>query len=85
MSDNQISSYRSINELSRLPSLISFSILRTSIYPTNQLESEPAKQMIIAHLSNLTHLNRVFIQRDERQGAEIDYLQRYAQEYFEEK
>ena len=71
MSNNQISSYQSINELSRLPSLISFSTRRNLIYLTNQLVSQTAKQMIIAHLSSLTYLNRVFIQRN----AEIDHLQ----------
>ncbi|CAF3866182.1 unnamed protein product [Adineta steineri] len=85
MSDNNISSYTSINELTCLSSLISFSILRNPIYPLNQIECETAKQMILARLPNLTHLNRVFISRDERRGAEIDYLQRYAQEYFENK
>ncbi|CAF4061579.1 unnamed protein product [Rotaria sp. Silwood1] len=41
--------------------------------------------MIIARLPYLTHLNRVLINRDERRGAEIDYLQRYAQDYFDHK
>ena len=82
LSDNQISTYSSINELSRLPSLISFSILRNPIYQT---EIDTAKQMILARLPNLTHLNRVLINREERRGAEIDYLQRYAQDYFDQK
>lgn len=85
MSDNKINSYSSINELSRIESLISFSILRNPIYPNNSIETETVKQMIIARLPNLTHLNRVLINRDERRGAEIDYLQRYAQDYFDEK
>jgi Leucine-rich repeat (LRR) protein len=85
MSDNQISSYTSINELSRLGSLISLSILRNPIYPINLIESETAKQMIIARLPNLVYLNRVLINREERRGAEIDYLQRYAQDYFDQK
>jgi len=85
MSDNNISSYSSIDELSRLSSLISFSILRNPIYPLDQIESETAKQMIVARLPNLTYLNRVLITRDERRGAEIDYLQRYALDYFEQK
>lgn len=83
MSDNQITSYQSIDQLSRLPSLISFSILRNPIYPSNDQQTETAKQMIIARLPNLTYFNRVFINREERRGAEIDYLQRFAQEYFE--
>ncbi|CAF1344684.1 unnamed protein product [Rotaria sordida] len=69
----------------RISSLISLSILRNPIYGTNQFENETAKQMIIARLPNLTHLNRVLISRDERHGAEIDYLQRYAQDYFDKK
>ncbi len=85
MSDNNISSYTSINELSRLISLISFSILRNPIYPLNPIENETSKQMILARLPNLTYLNRVLITRDERRGAEIDYLQRYAQDYFDQK
>ena len=51
----------------------------------NQIDSETAKQMIIAHVPNLIYLNRVLIQRDERRGSEIDYLQRYAQDYFDQK
>jgi hypothetical protein len=82
MSDNHISSYTSINELTHLVSLISFSILRNPIY---SIENETAKQMIIARLPNLIYLNRVLITRDERRGAEIDYLQRYAQDYFDQK
>ncbi|CAF3477334.1 unnamed protein product, partial [Rotaria sp. Silwood2] len=65
-------------------SLISLSILRNPIYGLNQFENETAKQMIIARLPNLTHLNRVLINRNERRGAEIDYLQRYAQDYFDQ-
>ncbi|CAF4846936.1 unnamed protein product, partial [Rotaria sp. Silwood2] len=84
MSDNKISTYSSINELSRISSLISLSILRNPIYGLNQFENETAKQMIIARLPNLTHLNRVLINRNERRGAEIDYLQRYAQDYFDQ-
>ncbi|CAF1511280.1 unnamed protein product, partial [Rotaria sordida] len=61
MSDNKISSYSSINELSRISSLISLSILRNPIYGLNQFENETAKQMIIARLPNLTYLNRVLI------------------------
>ncbi|CAF5053528.1 unnamed protein product, partial [Rotaria sp. Silwood1] len=85
ISDNKIDSYSSINELSRISSLISLSILRNPIYGTNQFENETSKQMIIARLPYLTHLNRVLINRDERRGAEIDYLQRYAQDYFDHK
>lgn len=85
MSDNNIASFSSINELSRLRTLISFSVLRNPIYPSNPLESETAKQLIIARLPSLTHFNRVLITRDERRGAEIDYLQRHAHEYFEQK
>ena len=49
------------------------------------MENETTNQLIIAHLPNLTHLNRVLIQRAERRGAEIDYLQRYAEDYFQGK
>ncbi|CAF3079274.1 unnamed protein product [Rotaria sp. Silwood2] len=55
------------------------------MYGTNQFENETAKQMIITRLPYLTRLNRVLISRNERRGAEIDYLQRYAQDYFDKK
>ena len=83
MSDNQITSYRSIDQLSRLSSLVSFSILRNPIYTSNDDQSETAKQMIIARLPNLVYFNRVLLSRDERRGAEIDYLQRFALQYFD--
>ncbi|CAF3304607.1 unnamed protein product [Rotaria sp. Silwood2] len=54
------------------------------MYGTNQFENETAKQMIITRLPYLTRLNRVLISRNERRGAEIDYLQRYAQDYFDQ-
>ncbi|CAF0821456.1 unnamed protein product [Rotaria sordida] len=60
ISDNKISSYLS---------LISLSILRNPIYGLNQFENEIAKQMIIAFLLNLTYLNRIIINQDERRGA----------------
>ncbi|CAF3819487.1 unnamed protein product, partial [Rotaria sordida] len=60
ISDNKISSYSS---------LISLSILRNPIYGLNQFENEIAKQMIIAFLLNLTYLNRIIINQDERRGA----------------
>ncbi|CAF2079905.1 unnamed protein product [Rotaria magnacalcarata] len=85
MSDNTISLYSSINELSRIKSLISFGILRNPIYGLNQLENETPKQMTIARLPNLTHLNRVSISRDERQGAKMNYLQSYEQVNFDKK
>ncbi|CAF3361879.1 unnamed protein product [Rotaria socialis] len=52
MSHNKISSFESINELSSTPSV---SVLQNSIYPSNQNESETAKQETIARLPNLTH------------------------------
>ncbi|CAF3082179.1 unnamed protein product [Rotaria sp. Silwood2] len=58
-------------------------ILQNSIYELNQIENESAKQMSIAHLLNLTHLSRVLINRDKSQRVKIDYLQRYAQDYFD--
>ncbi|CAF4009032.1 unnamed protein product, partial [Rotaria sordida] len=76
ISDNKISSYSL---------LISLSILRNPIYGLNQFENEIAKQMIIARLLNLTYLNRVIINQDERRGAEINYLEGYAQDNFDKK
>ncbi|CAF3224285.1 unnamed protein product [Rotaria socialis] len=52
MSHNKISSFELINELSSTPSV---SVLQNSIYPSNQNESETAKQETIARLPNLTH------------------------------
>ncbi|CAF0939799.1 unnamed protein product [Rotaria sordida] len=77
--------YTSDNKISSYSSLISLSIPRNPIYGLNQFENEIAKQMIIAFLLNLTYLNRVIINQDERRGAEINYLEGYAQDNFDKK
>lgn len=83
LSENEISEYRSIEELSKLKCLQSLSLLRNPLYSSNDNQSETSKQLIIARLPSLIYFNRVFIQRDERRGAEIDYLQFYAKDYFQ--
>ena len=83
LSENRLHSFRSIDELSRLPALRSLSVLRNPLYPADPLQASTAKQLLVARLPHLTHLNRVFVTRDERRGAEIDYLQRHAREYFQ--
>lgn len=85
LSDNQIKSFESIDQLSTLKSLTSLSLLRNPIYSSNEIDTGTAQQLIVARLPKLTHLNRVFIERDERRGAEIDYLQRHADDYFKKE
>jgi hypothetical protein len=60
-----------INRLGKLKYLEELILNNCSI---DQIESETAKQMIIAHLPNLIYLNRVAISQDDRHGAEIDYI-----------
>ena len=82
LSDNSIADFQSIEELSKLKYLESLSLLRNPLYPSNENQSETTKQLIIARLPNLLSFNRVAIPRDERRGAEIDYLSFYSKEYF---
>lgn len=42
---------------------------------------ETARQLIIARISNLKWLNSIEINREERKGAEYDYLKAFATEW----
>lgn len=83
LSENLIDDFQSIEELAKIDRLESLSLLRNPLYGSSgEAEGETTKQLIIARLPNLIFFNRVFIQRDERRGAEIDYLTFYSKDYF---
>lgn len=44
---------------------------------------ETARQEVIARLPKLVMLNRQEVEREERRGAELDFLKRYGRAWFE--
>uniref|UniRef100_UPI0037E999F5 tubulin-specific chaperone E n=1 Tax=Semicossyphus pulcher TaxID=241346 RepID=UPI0037E999F5 len=77
---NNITEWRVVDELGKLPSLVKFSCLG------NQLVSDDgnprtATELLIAKLGRLRFLNRCEIHPDERRGAELDYLKMFGEEW----
>ncbi|KAF4107786.1 tubulin-specific chaperone E [Onychostoma macrolepis] len=76
LDDNNISEWRVVNELEKLPSLLHLSCRRN---PLQQREKnlETARQIIIARLSRLELLDMRQVLSDERKGAELDYCKMF--------
>ncbi|NXS51286.1 TBCE protein, partial [Brachypteracias leptosomus] len=70
--DNKISQWSSINELDKLPSLLSLQCHNNPLMDTEK-NPETLRQLIIAKISQLEVLNKSEILPAERKGAELDY------------
>ena len=79
LSRNSISSWESINELNRLQSLRQLNMKGNPI-DGGMATFENWGHKVVARIAELTHLNRVKIDRFDRRGAEIDYLKACAPE-----
>ncbi|KAL5108568.1 Tubulin-specific chaperone E [Taenia crassiceps] len=79
--DNLISDWDSVNSMSQLPSLINLIISQNPILASTTPET--ARQELIARLPRLKSLNRQEVERDERRGAELDFLKRYGKAWAE--
>ncbi|KAM7535500.1 hypothetical protein Aperf_G00000103744 [Anoplocephala perfoliata] len=79
--DNLLDHWESINALNQLPSLNNLVVSQNPILDSVTLET--ARQEVIARLPNLKYLNRQEIERDERRGAELDFLKRYGRAWVE--
>ncbi|VDD75048.1 unnamed protein product [Mesocestoides corti] len=73
--DNLINDWGSINALARLPSLENLIISQNPILSSTTPET--ARQELIARVPKVQMLNRQEVERDERRGAELDFLKRY--------
>lgn len=80
LDDNNISEWRVVDELAKLPSLVKLSCHRNRL-ASKDGNPRTANQMIIAKLGGLVSLHRGQIHPDERKGAERDYLKMFGEEW----
>jgi len=79
LDNNGIDSWSSINQLNRLPSLIS---LRFASNPlVVQFGKASTHHIIIAKIGNLKHCNGTAVLASERKGAELDYLKMFGPDW----
>nr|CAH7733567.1 unnamed protein product [Callosobruchus chinensis] len=81
INENLISEWRSVGELNKLELLEHLRILKNPILETEKFETRI--EIIIAKIKNLKTINGSTIKREERFGAEIDYLKKYALEWMD--
>ncbi|VDO03568.1 unnamed protein product [Rodentolepis nana] len=84
--DNLINDWETVNELDRLPSLTNLILSQNPIIESLLPHSsyrEIARQEMIARLPKLKCLNRQDIERNERRGAELDFLKCYGKAWIE--
>ncbi|NXI54241.1 TBCE protein, partial [Chloroceryle aenea] len=78
--DNKISQWSSINELDKLPSLLSLQCHNNPFMDTEK-NPETVRQLIIAKISQLEVLNKCEILPAERKGAELDYRKIFGKDW----
>ncbi|XP_078127983.1 tubulin-specific chaperone E isoform X1 [Sander vitreus] len=80
LDDNNISEWRVVDELAKLPGLVQFSC---SGNPLASSDGNPktATQMLIAKLGQLVLLNRNILRPEDRRGAELDYIKMFGEEW----
>ncbi|OWF42186.1 tubulin-specific chaperone E-like [Mizuhopecten yessoensis] len=74
---NKIAEWSSINELNKLKCLKELKIIQNPLL--NTATPETVRQLIVAKIAGLEHCNRTKVTKEERRGAEIDYLKRFGQ------
>ncbi|CAJ1052783.1 tubulin-specific chaperone E isoform X1 [Xyrichtys novacula] len=77
---NNITEWRVVDELAKLPSLVKLSCLRNGLVSKDG-NPRTVTQLLIARLGRLVFLNRCQIHPDERKGAELDYLKMFGEEF----
>ncbi|XP_066585761.1 tubulin-specific chaperone E [Prorops nasuta] len=79
--DNKISEWQSVSELEKITNLQELKFKGNPVVENESMEN--ARELIIAKISNLKFLNGTEILRDERRGAEYDYLKLYLSKWQE--
>ena len=83
LSSCKIDNWSSIEALNVLRGLSHF---KFKLNPVLEKESrETCRQLIIAAIKSLTYLNGSLIERQERVGAEVDFLKKYGKDYLSSK
>ncbi|XP_029383598.1 tubulin-specific chaperone E [Echeneis naucrates] len=80
LDDNSISEWSVVDELAKLPSLVQFSC-RGNRLVSSDGNPKTANQILIAKLGQLVLLNGSQIHRDDRKGAELDYIKMFGEEW----
>ncbi|XP_037621752.1 tubulin-specific chaperone E-like [Sebastes umbrosus] len=80
LDQNNITEWRVVNELAKLPSLVNLSC-RGNRLVSSDGNPKTATQQIIAKLGQLVTLNSCQIHHDERRGAELDYIKMFGVEW----
>ncbi|XP_043108049.1 tubulin-specific chaperone E isoform X2 [Puntigrus tetrazona] len=76
LDDNNISEWRVVNELEKLPDLLHLSCRRNPLLQKEK-NLETSRQIVIARLSRLELLDMRQVSPDERRGAELDYCKMF--------
>ncbi|EEB11830.1 tubulin-specific chaperone E, putative [Pediculus humanus corporis] len=79
LNGNNINDWESISELDKLENLYDFRFKDNPILTIETMETN--HQLIITKIRNLQVLNGEQILKEERKGADIDYLKRYGREW----
>ena len=79
LSSCRIDNWASIEALNVLNSLVHFKVKDNPILEKENKET--CRQLIIAAMKSIKYLNGSLIEKQERRGAEIDFLKKYGKEY----
>ncbi|KAI3353597.1 hypothetical protein L3Q82_020123, partial [Scortum barcoo] len=77
---NNITEWRVVDELAKLPSLLQFSC-RGNRLVSSDGNPRTANQLLIAKLGRLSVLNGCEIHPEDRRGAELDYIKMFGEEW----
>lgn len=77
---NNITEWRVVDELAKLPSLLQFSC-RGNRLVSSDGNPRTANQLLIAKLGRLRVLNGCEVHPDDRRGAELDYIKMFGEEW----
>ncbi|XP_032364845.1 tubulin-specific chaperone E, partial [Etheostoma spectabile] len=78
--DNNISEWRVVDELAKLPCLVQFSCSGNQLVSSDG-NPKTATQMLIAKLGQVVLLNRNILRPEDRRGAELDYIKMFGEEW----
>ncbi|XP_028459968.1 tubulin-specific chaperone E [Perca flavescens] len=80
LDDNNISEWRVVDELAKLPCLVQFSCSGNRLVSSDG-NPKTVTQILIAKLGQLVLLNRNILRPEDRRGAELDYIKMFGEEW----
>jgi tubulin-specific chaperone E len=79
---NRINSWDTVNQLNRIPHLEELAFMDNPVL-TLCNNYDTARQFLVAKMGRIHSLNRSEISKDERRGAELDYLRAFGREWLQ--